>query len=145
MYPDVRSPNYLPIRTIVKFYHNHQDHRGERNQLISKTLGKLVMIENAWDVREHPRRPADGEWWMIDLIHETRVGEPFGCFLCHPIRPTTFEKLNPLLPGMFKESWYGETTPKLLVVEPKVGGVDWMLPQRHRMRVKDVYAIVVSQ
>lgn len=145
MFPDFRTPGYLPVRTIVKFYHNHyltsphphEQAKVERNGLISKTLLKTVVIDDAW----RGEGPKDKEFWMVDLVHETRAGEKRGCFIAHPIRLVDFSKVNRLLPGMFLERRIGG----LLLLEPKLGGVNWMLPARHRNRIKDVYAVVVVQ
>lgn len=146
MYPDIRSPDYLPVRTIVKFYTNHLARRSARNKLISKSLLKTVLIDETWLDGEPKVVPADGEFWLVDLVHETCAGEPRGAFLCHPIRKVEFDQVNRLLPGMFEERWHGADGQKsLLMLEPKVGGVNWMLPLRHRNRIKDVYAVVVSQ
>lgn len=145
MYPDVRSPKYLPVRTVVKFYENHLDHRVNRNRLISKSLLKTVLIEEHWLVEHEAKAPKDKEFWLVDIVHETCAGEARGAFLSHPIRKVEYQSIGKLLPGMFKETWHGEGDAKLLVLEPEVGGVAWMLPLLHRVRIKGVYAVIVSQ
>lgn len=145
MYPYYNSPDYLPVRTIVKFYENHQQHRSERNELISKSLLKTVLIDECWFDGQPERTPQDGEFWLVDLVHETRPGEARGAFISHPIRRVCVDQVNRLLPGMFDEAWHGTDNPKLLVLQPKIGGVNWMLPLRHRNRIQDAYAVVVSQ
>ena len=145
MYPDVRSPGYLPVRTIVKFYQNHLDKRSARNQLISKSLMKTVLIDDHWLADHADKTPQDGEFWLVDVVHETCSGQPKGAFLVHPIRRVDYAGVAKLLPGMYIETWHGDGDKKLLMLEPKVGGVDWMLPLNHRVRIKDAYAVIVSQ
>ena len=146
MFPDVRSPKYLPVRTVVKFYENHQEHRADRNRLISKSLLKTMLIDQHWTAQHSDKRmPKDKEFWLVDVVHETCAGEPRGAFLAHPIREVKFEQLGKLLPGMFEEKWYGDGQQKLLMIEPKTGGVPWILPWLHRVRIKDAYAVVVAQ
>lgn len=146
MYPDVRSPKYLPVRTVVKYYDNHLDHRASRNRLISKSLLKTALIDEHWLVENEQKTvPQDKEFWLVDIVHETCAGEPRGAFLTHPIRKVEYESIGKLLPGMFEEKWYGEADSNLLVLEPKVGGVAWMLPWLHRIRIRHAYAVIVSQ
>lgn len=149
MYPDARTPPYLPVRTVVKFYQNHyatsqlphEQAKVERNSLISKTLLKTVVIDDAWHPKPGLRAPVDKEFWMVDLVHETRAGEKRGCFIAHPLRQLDFAQMNRLLPGMFIE----RRVNGLLLLEPKLGGINWILPARHRNRILDVYAVVVVQ
>lgn len=146
MYPDARSPEYLPVRTVAKFYDNHQEHRSDRNRLISKSLLKMMLIDDRWAVENADKpMPKNGEFWLVDVVHETRSGQPRGTFLAHPIREVKFDQIVKLMPGMFEEKWYGEGDKKLLMLEPKVGGVPWILPWLHRIRIKDAYAVIVSQ
>jgi hypothetical protein len=145
MFPDIRSPKYLPLRTIVKFYYNHLDRKADRNQLISKSLGKTLVIDHHWLDNDPAQVPKDKEFWLVDLVHETNAGEPKGCFLCHPIRQVQFDGLTRLMPGMFAEHWHHDGASRLLVLEPEIGGVDWILPARHRNRIRDAYAIIVQQ
>lgn len=146
MFPDVRSPKYLPVRTVVKWYDNHQEHRSERNRLISKSLLKTMLIDEQWLAKNADKqKPQDKEFWLVDVVHETCAGQPRGAFLAHPIRPVQFEKVAKLMPGMYEEKWYGDGEKKLLMLEPKTGGVPWMLPWLHRIRIKDAYAVIVSQ
>lgn len=144
MYPDVRSPKYLPVRTIVKFYGNHLEHRSNRNRLISKSLLKTLLIDEHWLADHAARAPKNGEFWLVDVVHETCAGEKRGAFLAHPLRKVEYDQIRKLLPGMFEEAWHGEGDARLLVLEPKVGGVDWMLPLLHRVRIKGAYAVIVS-
>jgi hypothetical protein len=142
----MKPVSYLPIRTLCKFYENHEEHRSERNRLISKSLLKLVMLDQTWLDSGPKHVPADGEWWIVDLVHETRPGEGRGCFLSHPIRPVRYEDTTRLLPGMFKETWHAGTgRTALLVLEPLTGGVCWLLPQRHRNQIRGVHAVLVRQ
>lgn len=133
-------PDYLPVRTVVKFYDNHEP--TNRNKLMTKTLLKAGFIDNDW-LDSHPDQqvPKDGEFWMVDVVHETCAGKPKGCFLLHPIRKVDPSSLNRLLPGMYHE----ENREGCMMLEPKTGGLNWILPLRHKRAVKSVYAIVVVQ
>ena len=130
---------YLPVRTVVKFYENHETTNA--NAIFSKTLLKVAFIDHDWKDKGQPEEPKDGEFWLVDVVHETCAGQPKGCFLLHPIRKVEATMLNRLLPGMYDEINHNGC----MVLEPKSGGVNWLVPQRHKKAVKDAYAIVVKQ
>jgi hypothetical protein len=131
---------YLPIRTVVKFYDNHEP--SNSNKLMTKTLLKAGFIDNEWlDGNPKSERPADGEFWLVDVVHETCAGQPKGCFLLHPIRKIDPSSLSRLLPGMYDEV----ERSGCLVLEPKTGGLNWILPLRHKKSILNIYAIIVSQ
>ena len=130
---------YLPIRTIVKFYDNHET--TNTNKLMSKTLGKVAFIDNQWfDKTNGSTNPLDGEFWLVDVMHETCANQSKGCFLLYPIRKVDATSLNRLLPGMYSEKRCGGC----LVLEPKTGGINWLLPLNHKRSIRDIYAVIVT-
>jgi len=134
------TPDYLPIRTVVKFYENHEPTNS--NKLMTKTLLKVAFIDNEWmDSNQKAEIPKDGEFWLVDIIHETCQGQPKGCFLVHPIRKVDSTSLSRLLPGMYDEI----NRSGCLILEPKTGGLSWLLPLRHKQSIKSIYAVIVSQ
>lgn len=145
----IEPPSYLPIRTLVKFYRNHlADHEDEavrgkaaRNRIVSKTLGKTLVIDSGWFAEKRDRIPHNGEFWLVDVVHETRVGRRAGVFIARPIRPVDRHEIIPLVPGMFREHRHGD----LLVLEPNHGGVAWYMPLNHRRAVPEIYAAIVQQ
>ena len=140
--PDIhyrQANSYLPIRTVVKFYTNHKERNA--NELMTKTLLKAGFIDNEWLDKKPDIRPQDGEFWLVDVVRETCPGKPKGCFILHPIRSLDPASLNRLLPGMYTE----ETVSGCLVVEPKTGGLNWLLPLNHKRAMKDIHAILVKQ
>lgn len=132
--------SYLPVRTVVKFYENHDENNA--NKLFTKSLRKIGFIDKKWSESDHKETPEDHEFWLVDIVHETCSGEPKGCFILHPIRKVDADSLNRLLPGMYSE----EDHNGCMILEPKVGGVNWLLPQRlYKQAMEDIYAIVVRQ
>lgn len=131
--------HYLPLRTVVKFYTNHDDRNA--NKLMTKTLLKAGFVDNEWLDQGPQEEPSDGEFWLVDVIKETCPGKPKGCFLVHPLRRLDPGDLNRLLPGMYTE----ENVDGCLVIEPKTGGLNWLLPLNHKRAMRDVHAILVKQ
>ena len=136
-----RNPvSYLPLRTIVKFYENHM--ADNSNKIMTKTLLKVGFVDNEWlDTSNGSRAPKDGEFWLVDVVHETCPYKAKGCFLMHPIRLVDNTSLNRLLPGMYTERREGGC----LILEPKTGGINWLLPLTHKRSILDIYAVIVSQ
>lgn len=130
---------YLPIRTVVKFYTNHDERNA--NKLMTKTLLKAGFIDNDWLDQGHNAEPQDGDFWLVDVVTETCPGKPKGCFILHPIRKLDPGSLNRLLPGMYIE----KNIDGCLVIEPKTGGLHWLLPLNHKRAMRDVHAILVKQ
>lgn len=134
-----RDIDFLPVRTVVKFYENHQPNA---NDLFTKTLRKIGFIDKDWSVAKPPGapEPSDKEFWIVDVVHETRHGEGRGCFLLHPIRRIDADSLNWLLPGMYSEESYDGC----LVLEPSSGGLHWLVSRRLK-NVVDGYAVIIRQ
>lgn len=134
-----KSLPFLPVRTVVKFYENHDP--SNINKLFSKTLRKIGFIDQEWLNEQPERQPQDHEFWLVDVVHETCHGEGKGCFLLHPLRPVEAETLNWLLPGMYSE----EIHDGLVLLEPNNGGIHWLVSRRLKQAVKGSYAIIVRQ
>ena len=131
----------MPLRTIAKFYANH-DTRSP-NKMCSKTLGKIALIDDQW-VAQNPdaTQPSDEEFWLVDVVHETKPGSARGCFLIHPIRPIPHGELTRLPPGMYRE----EDHEGFRILEPEIGGIHWLLPLLHRQSLKETtYAVAIRQ
>lgn len=134
---------YLPVRTVVKFYDNHEPTNS--NKLMTKTLLKAAFIDNDWMDKGPNIIPKDGEFWLVNIVRETCPGQPKGCFLLHPIRRIEANSLSRLLPGMYREHHYNGC----MVLEPQhtgneTGEINWILPLRHKKAIKNIYAIIVS-
>ena len=124
----------------MKFYENHLP--SNNNKLMTKTLLKVGFIDNDWlDKSNGARVPADGEFWLVDVVHETCASQAKGCFLLHPIRLVDSTALNRLLPGMYEE----HHEEGCLVLEPKTGGINWLLPLTHKKSIVGIYAVIVRQ
>lgn len=141
-YPNFRTPSYLPVRTVVKFYDNHlpEGSRRDNNTLISKTLKKVAVIDSEWAEQNATRLPSDQDFYLVDVVHETCPGLCKGCFIVRPIRKVDGADVGRLLPGMFIEHEHQN----LLIAEPKIGGVYWILTLKHRQALKH-YGVVVKQ
>jgi hypothetical protein len=141
-----KASAYLPLRTICKFYRNHQTNHP--NRIFSKTLMKATFIDHAW-LDDHPQdlKPSDGEFWIVDVVSETASGQGKGCFLAHPVRKIEPVELVRLLPGMYEET----DNDGCLIILPKTEGQNWIMPLRHKQSIspkdrkgKSPYAIIVS-
>ncbi len=132
-------PAYLPIRTVVKFCRNPDERHA--NRLFSRTLGKIAFIDHRWSDGQPEVTPVNGEFWLVDVVHETCAGEARGSFLVHPIRLVEERNLKRLLPGMYQERRHG----KVLLLEPDIGGCRWLLPLLHRKAIADIYSVMVIQ
>jgi len=134
---------YLPVRTVVKFYDNHEPLNS--NKLMTKTLLKAAFIDNDWKDKSPDIEPKNGEFWLVNVVKETCPGQPRGCFLVHPIRQVDAGNLNRLLPGMYVERDFNGC----MILEPKNIGnyseeIHWILPLRHKKAIQSIYAIIVS-
>ncbi len=137
--PERNDIDYLPVRTVVKFYENHEP--SNANKIFSKTLRKVAFIDHEWLDSNPNISPEDGEFWVVDVIHETCPGQGKGAFLLHPLKKIEPGELNRLLPGMYDEDNHNGC----LILNPKNGGINWLVPKRHKQSVKGAYAIIVKQ
>lgn len=139
------TPSYLPVKTICKFYANHDSKHP--NPIFTRSLLKIGFIHHDW-LDEHPEdeKPQEGEFWQVNVVRETRVSENKGCFLLEPIQKVEPKELNRLLPGMFTS----HNNNGCLIVEPKTQGHNWIMPLKHRHAIspkddeKAPYAIIVT-
>lgn len=137
--PDRDVPSFLPIRTVVKFCRNPDERQA--NRLFSRTLGKIAFIDHRWLDRQPDDKPTEGQFWLVDVVHETRSGEARGSFLVHPLQRVEERELKRLLPGMYREHHHGG----VLLLEPDIGGCRWLLPLLHRKSIANVYSIMIMQ
>lgn len=140
---DRRVPEFLPVRTVIKFAQN--PNKKADNKLFSRTLGKYAFIDTHWLERNPDATlPQPGEFWFVDVVHETCHGQPNGSFLVHPIRVVAESDCKRLVPGMYEEHRYGG----VLLMEPAFGGCAWMSPLVHRKSISltsDIYSVIVMQ
>ena len=91
-----------PIGTIVivKLFANTLAHERTLNELITRTLGKIGVIDR------HYRKgtiPVAGEFWKCEITKDADPGRSSGCFILEPLESIAPESLFKLLPGMYSE------------------------------------------
>ena len=77
---------------VLRFFDNPD--QSNPNALISRTLGKICFIANDY----RGPRPAHGEFWLSNLVKETKASRVAGCFLAEPFQKVAYEILVPLSP-----------------------------------------------
>jgi len=114
--------------TIVKF-HRRQSPSGAQpgHPVITSTLGKKGLIDIHWKPSEGEAAPADQEFWYVQILRETRLGENRGCFILQPVSKIDVGNLRKLLPGFYREEWAGPEK-STLIIHPTEDGVPWLLP-----------------
>lgn len=136
------------IKTIVKFFTNVQSPSsgtiGGRlkihNHLITRTLGKLGVIDSKWEPTPD-EIPRDGEFWLVEIIRETSPARAQGVFVLRPIRPVSTLEVQKLLPGMYDE----ESEQGTVIITPNMSHeLYWMLPLSLRKAMTDVNAVIVE-
>lgn len=140
-------PTTTGLRTVVKFFNNVQKSFGTiegkpkiHNHLITRTLGKLGVIDSKW-VPVDVDAPKDGEFWLVEIIKETNPSKAQGVFVLTPICPVDTSDVQRLAPGMYEE----EDEEGTIIITPKLReDFYWMLPLSLRKSMRDANAIVVK-
>ena len=135
------------LRTVVKFFTNVQQQSAGtiegkpkiHNHLITRTLGKLGVIDSKWEPGEGGI-PKDGEFWLVEIMRETSPARAQGVFVLSPIRPIETSEVQRLAPGMYDE----ENEQGTVIVTPNLReDFYWMLPLSLRKAMTNVNAVIV--
>lgn len=139
------------MRTVVKFI-NREDTNCRppisgtvRIPLMTKTMGKIGLIDDRWVAPGGMVIPAHDEFWYVDIVRETRVGQNSGCFILHPVGIVLINSIQRLVPGFYTEESPNAVT---LVVTPRHHlQLPWILPLKlkHELTTQmGISAIVVN-
>jgi hypothetical protein len=136
------------LRTVVKFFTNVQTPSGGtiegkpkiHNHLITRTLGKLGVIDSKW-TPEEGCVPKDGEFWLVEILRETSPAKAQGVFVLAPVRPVETGEVQRLSPGMYDE----ENDEGTVIITPRLReDFYWMLPLSLRKSMTQANAVVVK-
>jgi hypothetical protein len=142
----------MSMQTVVKF-HNRQAPPGERpggHPIVTSTMGKKGLVDMRWRPSASKTLPADGEFWRVEILRETRAGQNRGAFILRPIRKVELASIRHLIPGMFETVVRGGGA--VLVVTPSAGrgklpaqAVEYILPLEYKrtLYTKEGYSAVV--
>jgi hypothetical protein len=135
------------LKTIVKFFTNVQQQSAGtidgkpkiHNHLITRTLGKLGVIDSKWEPIDGGI-PKDGEFWLVEILRETSPARAQGVFVLSPIKPVETSEVQRLAPGMYDE----ENEQGTVIVTPNLrDDLYWMLPLSLRKAMTGVNAVIV--
>ena len=136
------------LRTVVKFFNNVQQQSAGtidgkpkiHNHLITRTLGKLGVIDSKWESVSGDI-PKDGEFWLVEILRETSPARAQGVFVLSPIRPIETSEVQRLAPGMYDE----ENEQGTVIITPNLReDFYWMLPLSLRKAMTNVNAVIVK-
>jgi len=114
-----------------------------RNPVTSRTTGKLAFVHSSYSsIAPNPR-----EFWLCNIIEETKTGQAGGCFLVEPLSRADRDNLRPLSRHTCTIVKHGHVK----IIKPVVltEGDDpilWILPLMHKHAIveKDTVAVVVD-
>jgi hypothetical protein len=106
-----------PIYVVLKF---HFGKRGSVNPIISKTMGRVAVINHAY---QGPQ-PQSGTFWLCKLDREIKGQHTNGCFIVTPIKMVPIEKIVKLVPGTYETTIEGTT----VTCRPKITNHYWIAP-----------------
>jgi len=136
------------LRTVVKFFNNGQPRGGGticgtpkiHNHLITRTLGKLGVIDSKWEPIDD-ETPKDGAFWLVEILRETSPAKAQGVFVLAPIRLVETSEIQKLSPGMYDE----ERNEGTVIITPKLReDFFWLLPLSLRKSMTNTNAVVVK-
>lgn len=112
---------------IAKFIKN--DNLESENYLISKTLGKLGVIQRT-AVASMKVKPRANEFWYCEVVKETKAGTDHGCFVLKPVarvEHTTRDgypalDIVYLVPGTYDT----EVQNNVILLRPRRGSCNWI-------------------
>lgn len=125
------SPNGMKV--VLKFY-SSKSPNGEM-KLISRTLGKLSLIEESYI-----NIVKDQEIWICEIEKEIHPNRNQGVFLVKPIELISPEKVNKLIPGFYSYVSHEKTIflyPKSSPSEP------WLISINTRKAFNKYISIIV--
>ena len=128
---------------VLRFFRNPD--QSNQNELISRTLGKIAFIVKGY---KGPK-PQDGEFWLSDIVIETRAGQVGGCFLCEPFQQVDYEELVPISPLNCTVNKVFENTLTIDPVRletPERKLIPWILTLNHKTKLMtpEVIAVIVN-
>ena len=105
------------VFVVLKF---HFGKRGSVNPIISKTMGRVSVINHAY---QGPQ-PQDGTFWLCRLDRGIQGQSTNGCFVVTPIRMIPLEKIVKLVPGTYDTTISGTS----VICKPKIPNHYWIAP-----------------
>jgi hypothetical protein len=98
----------------------HYGTRGSQNPIISKTMGRIAVINHAY---EGPM-PQPETFWYCRIDRNIDFSSEKGCFVITPLSQIPNEKVMRLIPGAFDKEIYG----RHIVCRPKINNLYWIAP-----------------
>jgi hypothetical protein len=113
--------------------------------LISRTLGKVALIDHAY---QGPK-PCEGEFWLSDVVSETKASQVGGCFLVEPFQKVEYEDLVPISP---LNCTINQIFDSILIIDPvrletpERTLIPWILTLNHKAKLmrQDIVAIIMN-
>jgi hypothetical protein len=106
-----------PNHVVLKF---HYGKRGSLNHIISKTMGRVAVINHAYQ----GAMPQAGSFWLCRIDKELGAEKPTGCFVVAPIKEVPVDKVMKLVPGIYDT----DIQDKTVICTPKVDNCFWIIP-----------------
>ncbi len=128
---------------VLRFFSNPD--LSNQNALISRTLGKICFIDNNY----RGPRLAPGDFWLSNVIKETRSGQVGGCFLAEPFQQVPYEHLVTISP---LSCTIQQPFPGTLVVDPvrletpEGHAIPWIVTKNHKAKLmtRELVGVVVN-
>lgn len=145
----MEEPSICVGREVICKFHENQD-RDNRNNVITRTLGKFGVVSTAWYSDKRPDQiPQPGEFWRVRIIKEVQAGQHNGCFVLEPRSklPGGPSDIDKLLPGFYTMEIVGGVviiTPKKGIGSSNNAKPNWILPLAIKKEIKGAHAIIVD-
>jgi len=128
---------------VLRFFQNPD--QSNQNALISRTLGKICFIDNAY----RGPQPEPGDFWLSNVVKETRSSRVAGCFLAEPFQKVAYENLVPISP---LSCTVLQPFPGTLVIDPvrletpEGALIPWIVTKNHKARLmaNNIIAVLVN-
>lgn len=129
--------------TILKFFENKNSSPRESNDVISRTLSKISVINRNYKPSDGVF-PKHGELWKCRIVKEKEPGKAKGCFLVDPISKLDKDDVKYVIPGLYDERLVNG---KLLVYPKRMGPENnWIMPLMLKELIFDkekAYSLIV--
>lgn len=102
---------------VLKF---HYGKRGSVNPLISKTMGRVAVINHSY---QGPM-PQAGSFWLCRIDGERKGENTSGCFIVTPLKTLSLEQIVKLVPGTYDIEVQGTS----IICKPKLAAHYWIAP-----------------
>ncbi len=114
----IETTNLAGSLVLLKF---HYGRRGSVNSIISQTMGKVSVINHAYQ----SKMPQAGTFWLCQIDKEiSNPDRGSGVFIITPIREIEVRDIQKLIPGAYDV----EVADKTVVCRPRVKGLLWLMP-----------------